>query len=110
MGRKGQHVEGKDPLAGFDDPGWAAEQIARLASFPHAGDLILLGAWDGQRVISFEEQVASHGGLGGPQAQPFIAFPPRRGLAPRGIDNAEEVYTLFTAYKEVERCHDEDHE
>jgi hypothetical protein len=74
-------------------PNWATEQIARVARFPHAGDLILLGAWDGKQVVSFEEQIASHGGLGGPQDWPFIAFPPGERLAARGIENSEEVYT-----------------
>jgi hypothetical protein len=98
LGPETQYVEGKNPLGGFDNPGWAASQIARLASFPHAGDLILLGAWDGQQVVSFEEQVASHGGLGGPQVRPFIAFPPGEGLVPRRIDNAEELHSLFDGY------------
>jgi hypothetical protein len=89
----GQRLEGEDPLARLSDPAWAAEQIVRLARFPHAGDLILLGAWDGEQVISFEEQVATHGGLGGPQDWPFLAFPPGERLLARGIENAQEVYT-----------------
>ena len=63
-----------------------------MARFPHAGDLILLGAWDGERVVTFEEQVATHGGLGGPQDWPFLAFPPGARISPRGIENAEEIY------------------
>jgi hypothetical protein len=93
VGSATQRLEGQHPLADLPDPDWASEQVARVTRFPHAGDLILLGAWDGHRVVSFEEQVASHGGLGGPQDSPFIAFPPRERLAARGIENAEEVYT-----------------
>ncbi len=93
IGPKGRRLEGQDPLDGLSDPAWAAEQVARLARFPHAGDLILLGAWDGEGVISFEEQVASHGGLGGPQGWPFLAYPPDAGLGGSGIKNSEEVYT-----------------
>ena len=74
LGPTGSRLEGNDPLAGLPDPAWAADQLARLARFPHAGDLILLGAWNDQRVISFEEQAASHGGLGGPQNSPFIVY------------------------------------
>jgi len=44
-------------------------------------------------VVSFEDQLASHGGLGGPQDWPFLAFPPAEGLAARGIENSEELYT-----------------
>jgi len=76
---------------------WATKQIARLARFPSAGDLILLGAWDGEQVICFEEQIASHGGLGGPQNVPFIAYARGQRLRPRRIENSEEVYTQLAA-------------
>jgi len=91
-GPEEERLEGRHPLAGYGDPGWAVGQVARLARFPHAGDLILFGAWDGEEVICFEEQVACHGGLGGPQDWPFLAFPPGERLSPGGIENAEEVY------------------
>ena len=89
----GRRLEGQDPLGSLSDPEWAAEQVARVARFPHAGDLILLGAMDGERVICFEEQVASHGGLGGPQGWPFLACDAGAGLGGRGIENSEEIYT-----------------
>jgi Type I phosphodiesterase / nucleotide pyrophosphatase len=95
IGPSGRRLKGDDPLAGLSEEGWAAEQVARLARFPHAGDLILLGAWDGEQVVSFEEQVATHGGLGGPQDWPFLAFPAEERLLVHGIENAEEVYTRF---------------
>ena len=90
-----RRLEGQDPLDGLADPRWAAEQVARVARFPHAGDLILLGAMDGERVICFEEQVASHGGMGGAQGWPFLACPAGVGLGGRGIENSEEIYTRF---------------
>ncbi len=93
IGPEGRQLEGQNPLHSLIDPDWAVEQVVRLARFPHAGDLILFGAWNGERVVSFEEQVASHGGLGGPQTWPFVAFPPDEGLVGRRIDNAEEIYT-----------------
>ena len=103
IGPTDQQLEGQDPLDGLAHPAWAAGQIARVARFPHAGDLILLGAWDGERVISFEEQVASHGGLGGPQAAPFLARPPGDELGGRGIKNSQEVYTrLVRIYGDYE--------
>ena len=71
--------------------------MARLARFPHAGDLILFGAWDGQQVVSFEEQVATHGGLGGPQDWPFLACPSGQRLAAQKIENSEEVYARLMA-------------
>jgi hypothetical protein len=88
-----ERLEGENPLSHLLDPTWAARQVARIARFPHAGDLILFGRWDGKQVVSFEDQLASHGGLGGPQDWPFIAFSPEERLAPRGIQNSEEVYS-----------------
>jgi hypothetical protein len=108
IGPESRRVEGQDPLRGGQaaarlEPGaprvrrsdeqWAAEQLARLARFPHSGDLILFGAWDGQKVTAFEDQVATHGGLHGPQIWPFFASTTGEVLSPRGIDGAEEVYT-----------------
>ncbi len=70
------HVEGDDPVAAYG--AHAAESLRRLAGFHNAGDLIALGRLDAASgsVVSFEELVGSHGGLGGWQAQPFIAHPP----------------------------------
>jgi len=104
LGRRGERVEGRDPVAAFlaaaqelppAERDWAVGQIARLARFPHAGDLILLGAWDGERVVAFEEQVATHGGLGGPQEWPFLAYPAGQRLAVRAIGNAQDLYALL---------------
>jgi hypothetical protein len=103
LGPAHQRLEGENPLCNLLDPAWAAGQIARVAHFPHAGDLILFGRWDRAQVVSFEDQLASHGGLGGPQDWPFIAFSPEERFVPRGIENSEEVYTrLVNVYGSYE--------
>jgi hypothetical protein len=80
IGRGGTHdlaegrIEGEDPLLPFG--GGAAESLRRLAGFKDSGDIILLGSVDATgAVVTFEELVGSHGGLGGWQARPFIAHP-----------------------------------
>lgn len=62
-----------DPLSPYGNRDRVAQEIYRLATSPHAGDLILMGGLlpDG-RVMTFEEQVATHGGLGGGQEWPFL--------------------------------------
>lgn len=89
-------AEQPHPLVPFGDPTYAAAQIHRLAHFPHTGDLVVLGTVgpDGQ-VVTFEEQIATHGGLGGPQAQPFIAWPPERPLTPETLNDAQDLYPYF---------------
>jgi len=87
-------VEGTDPLAPYGDPTWVAGELRRLFSFPHTGDLVLLGQVEGDgRVVTFEEQIASHGGLGGAQVEPFIAAPPDMGPIPP--DGPEALHRFF---------------
>jgi hypothetical protein len=87
-----------DMLRGLGDPGVAAGDLAELAAFPHSGDLILLGAWDaGGRVTTFEEQLGTHGGLGGPQARPFIVHPAQAPLDPDALASPRDLYVHFMA-------------
>jgi hypothetical protein len=91
-------VEQPHPLIPFGDTAHAADQIHHLAHFPHSGDLIVLGATEPDgKVVGFEEQVATHGGLGGPQGRPFIAWPPERPLAPETLNDAQDLYPYFMA-------------
>ncbi|MEA2025934.1 MAG: alkaline phosphatase family protein, partial [Chloroflexota bacterium] len=68
-------VEGEDPLALFGER--AAEHLRRLDGFPHVGDLLINSTYDPElgEVAAFEELVGSHGGMGGPQTQPFLLHP-----------------------------------
>ena len=65
----------------------------------HSGDIIIFGAWreDGE-VVCFENQVASHGGLGGPQDYPFIMYPGELKLDLEKVTNAKDLYPHFAAY------------
>jgi hypothetical protein len=95
-GRGREIVEWPHPLKPLGDTAYAADQLHRLAHFPHAGDLIVLGAVEPDgKVVTFEEQVASHGGLGGPQSHPFIAWPPEQPLAPETLNDAQDLYPYF---------------
>jgi len=68
-------VEGDDPLAPFG-PG-AAAHVRRTDGFEHCPDLVLNSRyWPAtDEVAAFEELVGSHGGMGGEQCFPFVAFP-----------------------------------
>lgn len=89
-------VEWPHPLALFADVAYSTAQVHQLAHFPHSGDLMLLGTVepDGM-VVTFEEQVSTHGGLGGPQERPFIAYPPECPLNPRVLNDAQDLYPYF---------------
>jgi len=93
----GNDIQGQDPLASLPEPEYAAAQLRRLASFPHSGDLILLGTWNPREgiLVSFEDQVASHGGLGGPQDYPFVMYPADVEMEAERISNSEDLYSHF---------------
>ena len=91
--------EGIDPLADYGSR--AAENLQRLAGFPNAGDLILLGAVDRVtgEVTGFEELIGSHGGLGGWQTEPFILCPATLDLADDPPVGAPALYHQLTAWQ-----------
>ncbi|MFF4037347.1 phage holin family protein [Streptomyces sp. NPDC001816] len=63
------------PLARFG-PG-AADAVRRTHSFPHTADIMVNSFHDPAdgEVLAFEEQIGSHGGLGGAQSHPFLLSP-----------------------------------
>ncbi|MFI2203251.1 phage holin family protein [Streptomyces sp. NPDC020192] len=67
--------DGSGPLARFG-PG-AADAVRRTHSFPHTADIMVNSAHDPAdgEVLAFEEQIGSHGGLGGAQSRPFLLSP-----------------------------------
>ena len=81
FGRSGWHrlrddrVEGADPIAPYGDH--ALDGLRRVDAMPNCGDLLLLSEFvpaTGE-VFAFEEQVGSHGGLGGAQSEGFVLHP-----------------------------------
>ncbi|PAU47712.1 phage holin family protein [Streptomyces albireticuli] len=68
-------VVGESPLRALG-PG-AAEAVRRTAGFPHTADIMVNSAYDPATgaVHAFEEQIGSHGGLGGEQGRPFLLWP-----------------------------------
>ncbi|MFC3262892.1 phage holin family protein [Streptomyces xanthochromogenes] len=81
LGRAGSEVplaqltDGEGPLKGFGRG--AADAVRRTDTFPHTADIMVNSMYDpatGQ-VHAFEEQIGSHGGLGGEQSHPFLLSP-----------------------------------
>ncbi|MFD5181089.1 phage holin family protein [Streptomyces sp. NPDC058372] len=73
------------PLAEADRPGGplepfgpgAAETVRRTDGFPHTADIMINSAYfpETGEIHAFEEQIGSHGGLGGDQSRPFLLSP-----------------------------------
>ena len=71
----GGHADGMDPLARFGAT--AVEGLRRVDAMAECGDLVIVSTFDAEtgEVASFEEQIGSHGGLGGGQGAAFILHP-----------------------------------
>jgi hypothetical protein len=93
-------VTGADPLlpyAGDESPvSLRAAQVARLAEFPHSGDLILNSTvYPDGTVAAMEELIGNHGGLGGEQTDAFILHP--ADMQVPATANATDVYAVLNA-------------
>ena len=68
-------VEGTDPTTLFGEH--TVMSLKREDAMTHAPDILFLSQYDPGmgEVAAFEELIGSHGGLGGPQNQPFILHP-----------------------------------
>ncbi|WDG27688.1 phage holin family protein [Streptomyces sp. CA-278952] len=68
-------TDGEGPLAVFGVG--AAAAVRRTDTFPHVADVMVNSMYDPATgtVHAFEEQIGSHGGLGGEQARPFLLWP-----------------------------------
>ncbi len=94
-------VEGTDPLADYGT--YASLQLSRLEEFPHCGDIVLNGRYDPESgtVVTFEEMVGAHGGLGGAQTDAFVLHPSNWHMPPDTITNAEELFQVFTRWRDA---------
>ncbi|MGV9248263.1 alkaline phosphatase family protein [Streptomyces sp. NPDC003710] len=91
-------ADGTGPLTAFG-PG-AADAVRRTHSFPHTADIMVNSWYDpaSGEVLAFEEQIGSHGGLGGDQGRPFLLWPLTLS-APAGdgaeLVGAERLHEVF---------------
>lgn len=68
-------IDGADPLAPYGP--LALPSLRRLDGFRTVGALVVLSTVDATtaEVVSFEDLVGCHGGLGGAQSEPFVLYP-----------------------------------
>jgi hypothetical protein len=92
-------VEGKDPLAGFSPN--AGRHLRRTDGFPHVPDIVVNSFFDPvtEEGCAFEELISFHGGMGGPQTQPFILHPTRLDAPDEPLIGAESVYRLLRTWR-----------
>jgi uncharacterized membrane protein YvlD (DUF360 family) len=105
LGKAGAHyladgvVEGVDPLAPFSTN--APQHLRRTDGFANAPDILVNSFYDAQleEGCAFEELIAFHGGLGGPQTRPFILHPAVLSAPDEPIVGAAAVHGLLSAWR-----------
>jgi hypothetical protein len=105
LGPRGSHrledgvVEGEDPLAPFSPT--APVHLLRTDSFAHVADIMVGSFYDPEldEGCAFEELICFHGGLGGPQTQPFLLYPPTLTLPPEPLIGAAAVHGVLRGWR-----------
>ena len=105
LGGNGAHyldegrVEGEDPLAPFSPN--ASRHLRRTDGFAHVADIMVGSFYDPalEEGCAFEELISFHGGLGGPQTQPFILHPVELPAPDEEIVGAEHVHEVLTGWR-----------
>lgn len=83
-------------LRPYGEPKAILGQLCRFADGPFCGDLVLFGAYDGESVACFDDQVGGHGTVGGEQGRPFLILPEGHPLLGR-----EELVGPELLYREL---------
>jgi len=92
-------VEGEDPLAPFSPT--AASHLLRTDGFPHVADIMVNSFYDEQlgEGCAFEELISFHGGMGGPQTQPFLLHPAALPGPDEPIIGAEAAHRVLAGWR-----------
>lgn len=89
-------VTGEDPLGSYGDAELRAQQIRRVADFPHAGDLIINSTlYPDGTVAAMEELIGNHGGMGGEQTDAFLFHP--GDMSVPETTNSADVFAILDA-------------
>jgi uncharacterized membrane protein YvlD (DUF360 family) len=93
-------VEGQDPLAPFAPN--APRHLLRTDGFKDVADIMVGSFYDPvlEEGCAFEELICFHGGLGGPQTQPFILHPTELPMPEDPIVGAEQVHRLLVGWRQ----------
>ncbi len=91
-------VEGNDPLPPFGPH--AATHLLRASGFANVPDVVLVSEPDpvSGEVPAFEELVGNHGGLGGPQRDPFLLYPSVFDPGPEEIVGAGHLHDVLKGW------------
>jgi hypothetical protein len=89
---------GEHPLDGFFEGQELLPEVERLVHMPHAGDLVLFSAKHEGRVVNFQVEMGSHGGLHIDEQAGFLMLPPTSNFDATTVRTVRDLYALFAAY------------
>ncbi|WP_342659801.1 hypothetical protein Rruber_03772 [Rhodococcus ruber] len=94
-------VTGRNPLAVMGPD--ALAKVRRTDTFDNVADIMVGGTYwpDTDEVAAFEEQVGSHGGMGGPQSTPFLLYPADLPAPPEPLHGAENVHKVLVGWRDL---------
>jgi uncharacterized membrane protein YvlD (DUF360 family) len=92
-------IEGDDPLAAFSPT--APRHLLRTDGFAHVADIMVGSFYDPdlEEGCAFEELISFHGGIGGPQTEPFILHPASLSVPDGGIIGAAAVHGILLGWR-----------
>jgi len=107
LGPRGAHylahnrIDGEDPLAHFSPT--APQHLLRTDGFPHVADIMVGSFYDPEldEGCAFEELISFHGGIGGPQTQPFILAPKTLPPPEEPILGAAKVHEVLSGWRQL---------
>ena len=85
-------IEGRNPMEVYGTQRYVVNAVESLVSQPNAGDCVLFGAYDGYKIISFDDQIGAHGSAGGDQVYPFIMTPKWLGIEMETLEDARDIH------------------
>jgi hypothetical protein len=96
-----RRVEGTDPLAPFSPN--APTHLLRSDGFENVADIMVGSFYDPEleQGCAFEELISFHGGLGGPQTQPFLLYPVELPIPSEPIVGAARVHDVLSGWRRL---------
>jgi hypothetical protein len=88
---------GEDPLEIYGTEQYVLRAIESLVLQHNCGDCVLFGAYDGEDIVSFDDQVGAHGSAGGDQVYPFLITPPGLVAVGEKLEDARDIHRVVMA-------------
>ncbi len=89
-------VKGKNPLTQYGREKIRVQQLRRLAEYKNSGDLVIISpVYEDGTVAAYEELIGNHGGLGGPQTEPFLLYPVAVKVDGDRIINSDQIFPIL---------------